>query len=425
MEHSNDFLAELRWRGMLQEMTEGLEARLARGTIAAYVGFDPTADSLHAGHLIPVFGLLHLQRSGGRPVAVVGGGTGMIGDPSGRSEERNLLDAATLDANAAALRLQLARFLDFSPGAGGARMIDNREWLGRYSLLEYLREIGKHFSLGYMLAKDSVQLRMQAGISFTEFSYMTLQATDFLHLYRDHGVEMQMGGADQFGNITAGLELIRRVEGLAPGGVPRAYGLSLPLLTAPSGMKFGKSEGGQTVFLAPHRTSPYAFYQYWLNCDDRDAALYLRTLTLLGRDDVEALEAELAEHPERRSAQRALAFDITARVHGETEARLQVRVGEAAFGGQAIHDPELLDVLYEHAGGFAFAGEATAFELALASGAFGGRGDLRRTIQQGGLTLDDARIVDPEAPAPAPIAGRYHVLRVGKKRLLIGRRREE
>jgi tyrosyl-tRNA synthetase len=424
MEHSNDFLAELRWRGMLQEMTEGLEARLTRGDIAAYVGFDPTADSLHAGHLIPVFGLLHLQRSGGLPVAVVGGGTGMIGDPSGRSEERNLLDADTLDANVAALRAQLARFLDFSPGPGGARMIDNREWLGRYGLLEYLREIGKHFSLGYMLAKDSVQLRMQAGISFTEFSYMTLQATDFLHLYRDHGVEMQMGGADQFGNITAGLELIRRVEGLAPGGGPRAYGLSLPLLTTPSGKKFGKSEAGQTIFLAPHRTSPYAFYQYWLNCDDRDVGLYLRALTLLGRSEIEGLETELAAHPERRPAQRALAFDLTARVHGEPEARLQVSVAEAAFSGETIRDPELLDVLYEHAGGFTFDTEETAFDLALASGAFAGRGALRRTIQQGGLTLDDTRLEDAEAPVPPPIAGRYHVLRVGRKRLLIGRRRE-
>ena len=276
-----DFLAELRWRGMLQEMTDGLAIRLKQGPISAYVGFDPTGDSLHAGHLIPIFGLLHLQRAGGSPVAVVGGGTGMIGDPSGRSAERNLLDEETLAANVAAIRVQLGQFLDFSPGVRTARMIDNREWLGRYGLIEYLREIGKHFTLAYMLDKDSVQLRMGAGISFTEFSYMTLQATDFLHLYRDHGVEMQMGGADQFGNITAGLELIRRVLGVAADGGPRAFGVSFPLLTAPSGSKFGKSEGGQTIYLAAHRTSPYDFYQYWLNSDDRDVPLYLRTLTLL------------------------------------------------------------------------------------------------------------------------------------------------
>ncbi len=416
-----DFLAELRWRGMLQEMTEGLEARLANGPIAAYVGFDPTADSLHAGHLIPIFGLLHLQRTGGRPVAVVGGGTGMIGDPSGRSAERNLLDEETLAANVTAIRAQLERFLDFAPGEHGARLIDNREWLGRYGLIEFLREIGKHFSLGYMLGKDSVQLRMAAGISFTEFSYMTLQATDFLHLYRDYGVELQMGGADQFGNITAGLELIRRVLGPAPGGEPRAYGLSFPLLTTPSGQKFGKSEGGQTVFLAPHRTSPYAFYQYWLNTDDRDVGLYLRTLTLLGQDEVAALEVAQAEHPERRPAQRALAFDLTARVHGDAEAELQRRVAELAFSGEPLTDPNVLQVLHDEAVGFEFDRDVeTAFGVALASGLFASRGALRRAMAQGGVTVDDDRLTDAETPLGPPIAGRYHVVRHGRKRLAVG-----
>lgn len=417
----SDFVAELRWRGMLQEMTEGLEARLARGPVAAYVGFDPTGDSLHAGHLIPVFGLLHLQRAGGRPVAVVGGGTGMIGDPSGRSAERNLLDEETLASNVAAIRAQLQRFLDFSPGEGGARMVDNREWLGRYGLIEYLREIGKHFSLGYMLGKDSVQLRMGAGISFTEFSYMTLQATDFLHLYRDHGVEMQMGGADQFGNITAGLELIRRVEGLTAGGEPRAFGLSFPLLTSPSGRKFGKSEGGETVFLAAHRTSPYRFYQYWLNSDDRDVGLYLRTLTLMTRDEVEALDAEQAAHPDRRAAQRALALDLTARVHGQAEATLQQRVSELAFSGEPLVDPDVLQVLHDDVAGFEFdASASTAFDVAVASGLFASRGDLRRAIAQGGVTLDARRVVDPSDPAGPAIAGRFHVVRHGRRRLSVG-----
>ncbi|HXQ96359.1 MAG TPA: tyrosine--tRNA ligase [Candidatus Acidoferrales bacterium] len=416
-----DFLAELRWRGMLQEMTDGLEARLSRGPISAYVGFDPTGDSLHAGHLIPVFGLLHLQRAGGTPVAVVGGGTGMIGDPSGRSAERNLLDEEELAANVAAMRLQLGQFLDFSPGLRAARMVDNREWLGRYGLIEYLREIGKHFTLGYMLDKDSVQLRMGAGISFTEFSYMTLQATDFLHLYRDHGVELQMGGADQFGNITAGLELIRRVHGTAPDGGPRAFGLSFPLLTAPSGRKFGKSEGGQTVFLAAHRTSPYDFYQYWLNSDDRDVPLYLRTLTLLERDAVEALEADQAAHPEDRPAQRALAFDLTARVHGTVEAALQRHVSEVAFSGEPLTDPDVLQVLHDHAGGFEFGpGAATAFDVALASGLFASRGDLRRSIAQGGVTVDGTRVPDAESPAGLPVAGTYHVVRHGRRRLAVG-----
>lgn len=416
-----DFLAELRWRGMLQEMTDGLAMRLERGPISAYVGFDPTGDLLHAGHLIPIFGLLHLQRAGGSPVAVVGGGTGMIGDPSGRSAERNLLDEDTLAANVAAIRVQLGQFLDFSPGERTARMIDNREWLGRYGLIEYLREIGKHFTLAYMLDKDSVQLRMGAGISFTEFSYMTLQATDFLHLYRDHGVEMQMGGADQFGNITAGLELIRRVLGVAPDGGPRAFGVSFPLLTAPSGSKFGKSEGGQTIYLAAHRTSPYDFYQYWLNSDDRDVPLYLRTLTLLERDAVEALEADQAAHPEDRPAQRALAFDLTARVHGTAQAKLQRHVSEAAFSGEPLTDPDVLHVLHEHADGFEYGPEAvTAFEVALASGLFASRGDLRRSIAQGGVTVDGTRVPDAESPAGPPVAGCYHVVRKGRRRLAVG-----
>ena len=420
-----DLLAELRWRGMLQEMTEGLEARLARGPVAAYVGFDPTGDSLHAGHLIPIFGLLHLQRAGGRPVAVVGGGTGMIGDPSGRSAERNLLDEPTLATNVAAIRAQLERFLDFSATEHGARMVDNREWLGHYGLIEYLREIGKHFSLGYMLSKDSVQLRMGAGISFTEFSYMTLQATDFLHLYRDYGVELQMGGADQFGNITAGLELIRRVLGAAPDGAPRAFGLSFPLLTAPSGKKFGKSEGGETVFLAAHRTSPYAFYQYWLNADDRDVPLFLRTLTLMSRDEVEALEAEHAAKPEQRRAQRALAFDLTARVHGEAQAGLQRRVSELAFSGEPLTDPEVLRVLHDDAGGFEFGPDAvTVFDMALESGLFASKSDLRRAVSQGGVSVDEVRVVRGDEPVGPPAAGRYHVVRHGRRRMAVGIRRQ-
>lgn len=424
MPQTVDFLAELRWRGMLHEMTEGLEARLARGPISAYVGFDPTGDSLHAGHLIPIFGLLHLQRAGGRPVAVLGGGTGMVGDPSGRSAERNLLDDATLASNMAAIRDQLGRFLDFSPGERGARLVDNREWLGRYGLLEFLREIGKHFSLGYMLAKDSVQLRMTSGISFTEFSYMTLQATDFLHLYRDHGVELQMGGADQFGNITAGLELIRRVLGAAPDGGPRAYGLSFPLLTAPSGKKFGKSEGGETVFLARHRTSPYTFYQYWLNSDDRDVGLFLHTLTLYERPEVEALEAAQAAQPEQRPAQRALAFDLTARIHGPEEAHLQRRVSEAAFSGQPLRDPDVLRVLYEDAGGFDFGpGALTAFDLAMVSGLFASKGELRRAMAQGGVSVDGARLADAVSLVGPAIAGQYHVVRHGRRRISVGRRR--
>ena len=421
---SIDFLAELRWRGMVHQMTDGLDARLARGPVTAYVGFDPTADSLHVGHLIPIFGLIHLQRAGGVPVALVGGGTGMIGDPSGRSAERNLLDPETLDANAQAIGLQLARFLDFTPGPNPARMIDNREWLARYGLIDFLRDIGKHFTVGYMLAKDSVQIRLESGLSFTEFSYMTLQATDFLHLHRDYGVELQMGGADQWGNITAGTELIRRVLGLGDDGQPRAHALVLPLLTMPSGKKFGKTEEG-AVFLARHRTSPIAFYQYWLNIDDRDLPQLLRFLTLMSRDEVEALEAEQAAHPERRTAQRALARELTARVHGADEADLQHKVSDVAFSGLPTTDPRVLDQLYDAIGGFEFDGQATTvMEFALASGAFRSRGEVRRALQQGGLSVDGERVTDAEAAIPPPTAGRYHILRVGKRRVLVGRLRD-
>ncbi len=262
-------LADLEWRGILHATTPGLPERLAAGRpISAYIGFDPSADSLHVGHLVPIFGLIRLQRHGGRPVALVGGGTGMIGDPSGRSSERNLLDAATIEHNVASIRVQLERFLDFAPGPTQAVMANNLDWLGKISLIEYLRDVGKHFTVPYMLAKDSVQQRLDRGLSFTEFSYMTLQALDFATLYREHGVEMQMGGADQWGNITAGLELIRRTSGGAEESP--AHGIAYKLLLSPSGAKFGKSEGGDSVWLDPARTTPYAFYQYWVQADDRD-----------------------------------------------------------------------------------------------------------------------------------------------------------
>ncbi len=285
-------LDELEWRGILHETTPGLPARLASGdSIAGYIGFDPTANSLHVGHLVPIFGLLRLQRHGGRPVAVVGGGTGMIGDPSGRSSERNLLDRATLEGNLVALRAQLESFLDFSPGSGAATMVNNLDWLGELSLIDFLRDTGKHFTIPYMLGKESVQVRMDRGLSFTEFSYMLLQAYDFAYLHRELGVELQMGGADQWGNITAGLELIRRTSGAGEDAHP-AHGLAYKLLLSPSGTKFGKSETGKSVWLDPKRTTPFAFYQYWLNTDDRDVGTYLRWFTELGRDEIEALEAE-------------------------------------------------------------------------------------------------------------------------------------
>jgi tyrosyl-tRNA synthetase len=419
------FLRELEWRELLQDESEGLAARLARGPISGYVGFDPTSDSLQVGNLMPIAMLAALQRTGaGAPVAVVGGGTGMIGDPSGKSAERNLLDDETLDANRAGQRAQLERFLDFS-GSLSARVFDNRDWLRQFGLIEWLRDIGKHFPISYMLAKDSVQTRLESGISFTEFSYMTLQATDFLHLYRDEGVELQMGGADQWGNITAGTELIRRVEGLDQNGQPRAFAASCPLLLTSTGTKFGKTEQG-TVWLDAKRTSPYAFYQYWIGQDDRDVGMMLRRLTLLAADEIYELEEKQRANPEQRPAHKALASHMTTRVHGEDEARRQVRASEAAFSAESPRDPDVLDVLFAELPSWEFADEdlrSGALSLAVSSGLYPSRSEANRQIAQGAFSINGQRVTEPDAVVPDLVDGRYLVLRAGKKRLLIGRKR--
>ena len=418
-------LDELRWRGMLHQHSSGLAERLATGApIKGYNGFDPTGPSLHIGHLVPIFGLLHLQRAGGTPIVVVGGGTAMIGDPSGRSAERLLLSRATVEENVVGIQTQLTKFLDFD-GPNGAEVVDNYEWLSSYSLLRFLRDIGKHLTVPYMLAKDSVQIRLDAGLSFTEFSYMLLQAADFLHLYRAAGVELQMGGADQWGNITAGLELIRKEFG-AGESRDLAFGVSYPLLTNESGAKFGKTAAGTSIWLASERTSPFHFYQYWLDADDRDVGKYLRTFTLFDRARIDELEASQATHPETRVAQRAVAYDLTARVHGADEARRAVKVSEAAFSRDPIRDPEILDGLFAAIDSFEFTSEELAggaLRIATSSGVFASNGEARRSIAQGGLSINEERMKAPEDAVPAPIDGRYLVLRVGKKSLRIGRLR--
>jgi tyrosyl-tRNA synthetase len=417
-------LDELRWRGLLHAATPGLEARLASGRpIAGYNGFDPSGPSLHVGHLIPIMGLLHLQRRGGRPVVVLGGATGMIGDPSGRSAERNLLDDQTIAAHAAALRRQFEGLLDFSPGPGGALMVNNLDWLGPLRVLDFLRDVGKHFTIPYMLAKDSVQLRLERGLSYTEFSYMLLQAVDFLHLYRTHGVELQMGGADQWGNITAGLELIRRVE--APGaGESPAHGIAYPLLTGSGGEKFGKTAQGTSVWLAAERTTPYAFYQFWMNTPDAEVGRYLRFFTLLDPEEIVALEQEQRRRPEERPGQRRLALDVTARIHGEAMARHVAAVSEAVFSGQPIRDPAILETLHREVDGFQLRANELGdglLDLLVRSGTVASRGEARRLVAQGGISVNDVRIVDPGAPLPPPVAGEWIVLRIGKKRLRVGR----
>jgi tyrosyl-tRNA synthetase len=431
-------LPDLRWRGLVHATTDGLEARLASGRpLRAYNGFDPTFRSLHVGHLIPIFGLVRLQRFGGQPVAVVGGGTGMIGDPSGRSAERPLLDRSAIAANLNSIRDQLAHFLDFAPGPTQALVVNNLDWLGDARLLDFLRDVGKHFTVPYMLAKDSVQVRMEKGLSFTEFSYMLLQATDFLHLHRSYGVELQCGGADQWGNITAGLELIRRTTSVrhaeADGESEPAHGLAYPLLLNASGAKFGKSESGESIWLDAGLTSPYRFYQYWLDAEDRDVGTYLRWFTLFDRVRIEALEAELLANPERREAQRALARDLTERTHGRGAAERVRRVSELVFGGDpAAADAETLaDLAAEIPAAPWPEGDPAdparpgldLVEVLILAGTAASRGEARRLVEQGGVHVNGRAARDPEERFTAEdlLAGRFLLVRRGKRdqRLLV------
>jgi tyrosyl-tRNA synthetase len=432
---------------MFHAASDGLEARFASNRpITAYNGFDPSGPWLHIGHLVPIFGLIQLQRHGGRPIALVGGGTGMIGDPSGRSSERNLLSRERLEANVASIRPQLERFLDFD-GPRGALMANNLDWLEPIRLLDFLRDVGKHFTIPYMLAKDSVQIRLEGGLSFTEFSYMLIQATDFQHLYRTLDCELQMGGADQWGNITAGLELIRRTAaesgasgagdatagdataGSAASGAAAstgtAFALAYPLLLNQSGAKFGKSESGDSVWLHPDGTSPYAFYQHWLNTDDRDMPTYLRWFSTFEPERIEALESALAAAPERREAQRELATDLTTRVHGPQEATRAIAASEAAFSGSPIADPAVLATLHRAADGFTYTPADTADGVVgflVATGTASSRGEARRSIAGGAITINDRRITEADSSLPAAIAGEWYVVRIGKRRVRVGRR---
>ena len=410
MHAKNSFLDELSWRGMVYQHTDGLADALATGEVSAYVGFDPTASSLHLGHLVPVMGLAHLQRAGHRPIALVGGGTGMIGDPSGKTSERPLASVEEIEANSRAIEKQLERFLDFT-GPKAARMRDNAAWLRPLKAVEFMRDVGKHFTINYMLAKDSVQSRIEGGISFTEFSYMLLQAYDFLELNRREGVTLQMGGSDQWGNITAGLELIRRVEGKT------AHALTMPLVTTASGSKFGKTEAG-AVWLDPARTSPYKFYQYWINVDDRDAGKYLRLFTLLSRPEIEALDKLMETAPEKREAQQALAREVTARVHGEEAARVAEEVSGVLFGkaDPATLSEPVLRALSEEVP-FAESREVPGLlDVLVTLKLAASKSAAKRLVEQGGVYLNGQR-VNPETDLATakPLAGGYHLLRKGAR----------
>ena len=393
----SDIHAELSWRELIHQTTDdaNLPRWLAEKPRTLYVGFDPTADSLHVGHLVALMLLRRFQKAGHRPIALVGGATGMIGDPSGKSEERNLLSIETLRANVAGMEIQLRRFLDFECGSNSALLVNNYDWMGRFGYLEFLRDVGKHFPVNVMLAKDSVRARLErsdAGMSYTEFSYMLLQAYDFVTLNRQYGCELQAGGSDQWGNITAGIDLARRMHGV------QLYGITCPLLTKSDGSKMGKTESG-ALWLSPDKTSPYRFYQYWINLDDADVGKCLRLFTDLDLPQILHLEQEHAVDPGRRSAQRKLADDLTQLVHGADGLAVARRATEIFFGAEIseLSDKQLVgifaDVPSKEIERSRLAGEGLSvvdalFEAGLAKS----KGDARRTVTQGGAYVNNRRV---------------------------------
>jgi tyrosyl-tRNA synthetase len=406
---------ELQPRGFIQDSTPGLADRLAHGPITAYVGFDPTADSLHVGNLVPVMGLSWLQRRGGTPIVLVGGGTGMVGDPSGKRSERPVLSVEQIDHNVSRIRAQLERFVSFG-GPNGARVVNNADWLRPLGLMEFLRDAGKHFTVNYMLAKDSVKNRMETGISYTEFSYMLIQAYDFWHLWKTHGCELQMGGSDQWGNITAGAELISRKEGAS------AHGLVFPLLTTATGAKFGKSEQGN-VWLDPEKTSPYKFFQFWLNVDDRDVERLLNFFTFLPLDEIAGVLADQARDPGKRPAHRRLAEELTTRIHGPDAVRSVIAASQLLFGGSPLREagPDVLEVLAQ---------ELPVVKLARSEldglgvpdalvkvGLATSKGDARRGIQGKGFLVNGEAVAAPERTLSSAdlLHGRWVMLQKGKR----------
>ena len=422
-----DFIEELTWRGMIHQMMPGTEDELKKGMTAAYLGIDPTADSLHIGHLVGVMILKHFQRCGHKPIALIGGATGMIGDPSMKSQERKLLDVETLRHNQEAIRRQLAKFLDFDSDAPNAAiLVNNYDWMKDYGFLDFIRDIGKCITVNYMMAKESVKKRLSGdsgqGMSFTEFSYQLLQGYDFLWLYRNKGCRLQLGGSDQWGNITTGTELIRRLE-----GADDAFALTCPLITKADGGKFGKTESGN-VWLDPARTSPYQFYQFWLNVSDADAEKYIKIFTVLPREEVEALVEQQRQDPGQRPLQKRLAKEITTMVHSAEEYEAAVEASQILYSNKAadslrkIDERTLLDV---------FAG-VPQFEVSLQeirdgiqladlltdrAAVFPSKGELRKLAQGGGFAINKEKVADPYTPATEDMLlnGKYILVQKGKK----------
>ena len=380
---------------MIHDIMPGTEEQLNKEVTTAYVGIDPTADSLHIGHLVSIMLLKHLQMAGHKPLAVVGGATGMIGDPSFKAAERKLLTVDEVQHNVACIKHQLERFLDFDNPVNGAEILNNYDWTKDYLFLDFIRDIGKHITVNYMMTKDSVKKRLETGLSFTEFSYQLLQGFDYLTLYRTKGCRLQMGGSDQWGNITTGTELIRRMEG------GEAYALTCPLITKADGTKFGKTEGGN-VWLDAERTSPYKFYQFWLNCSDEDTTRYIRIFTLLGKEEIESLERQHAEAPERRVLQKALAEDITVRVHGRKAYEGAVAASELLFGKGTAEQLNSLDSktilsVFEGVPQFTVSAnrlsdKVSLVDLAVETGMFASKGEIRRELKQNSISVNKAKV---------------------------------
>jgi tyrosyl-tRNA synthetase len=427
---TRNFVEELQWRGMIHDITPGTEEQLQKEMTTAYVGIDPTADSLHIGHLVSVMMLKHFQRAGHKPIVLVGGATGMIGDPSMKSAERNLLDEQTLEHNVDCLKKQLAKFLDFeSKNPNAAEMVNNYDWMKDFGFLEFIRDIGKHITVNYMMAKDSVKKRLseetKTGLSFTEFTYQLVQATDYLHLYREKNCRLQMGGSDQWGNITTGTELIRRKEG------GEAFALTCPLITKADGGKFGKTESGN-VWLDAKLTTPYKFCQFWLNVSDADAEKYIKIFTLLSQDEVAGLAKEQAATPHLRPLQKRLAAEVTCMVHGVEEYNKAIEASQILFGNATTDSLAGLDketFLSVFEGVTTFPVARTALDagipivelLTTHTSAFPSRGDLRRTIQGNGLSLNKTKVIDQNYLVTAAdlVGGSYLLVQKGKKNYIV------
>lgn len=430
-----NFIEELTWRGMIHQMMPGTEEQLKKEMTTAYLGIDPTADSLHIGHLVGVMMLKHFQRSGHRPIALVGGATGMIGDPSMKSQERNLLDEETLRHNQECIKKQLSKFLDFDSDAPNAAiMVNNYDWMKNFSFLDFIRDIGKHITVNYMMAKDSVKKRLSGesreGMSFTEFSYQLVQGYDFLNLYKEYGCRLQLGGSDQWGNITTGTELIRRTEG------GEAYALTCPLITKADGGKFGKTESGN-VWLDARYTSPYKFYQFWLNVSDADAEKYIKIFTELTKEEIDELVSQQAADPGQRPLQKRLAKEVTTMVHSAEEYEAAVEASQILFSNKAsetLHkiDEDTLLAVFEGVPQFEVSkadiesGEVKLADLLSEKAAvFPSKGEMRKLAQQGGLSINKEKVVDAYAPATADMLlnEKYILVQKGKKNyfLLIAR----